>query len=150
MSNSNFSIMNNNLTKKEEDLLAEACQWFKNKYGKSPQELGWEFIKIWYKPSPLFKKRPTVVFAQTEEEGKTLIWEQNVLWRIPNYIWIFPIYAIAFFFALFSRETRESAITIGILFSIPGLLALLLVLYLGRKCQKFEKIHQWKPVIYYP
>ncbi len=134
----------------EKQLLADAKLWFEQRYGKSPKECGIKFIKIWHKPTPLFKKTTAVVFAQTEEAGNALIREQNALWRIPNYIGILPVYAFAFFFTLFSQESRENIMNTGILFTIPVFFAFLFVLYLEIKCKKLEKIHQWKPILYFP
>lgn len=134
--------------KKEKQLLADAKLWFEQKYGKTPNECGIKFIKIWHKPT-LFKSTLTVVFAQTEKQGNAFIWEQNVIWRSIKNIWFAPVIFIAAFFAAFTQETKEAAISILTLFCILAFCAVVFFLYLARKCKKLEKIHQWNVDVYY-
>lgn len=132
----------------EKQLLADAKQWFEQTHGKTPKECGIKFIKVWYKPIP-FKKMPTVVFAPTEEIGKAFIWEQNAILRAIRYFWIAPVSFLFFMFLIFSRETKEEAIGVAIIFTVIVLFALIFFLYLGRKAQKLEKIHQWDVELYH-
>lgn len=133
----------------EKQLLTDAKIWFEQKYGKSPKECGIRFIKVWHKPT-LFRTTTAVVFAQTEEAGKALIWEQNAIWRTIKYSWILPIYVLATFFTVFSQETKEEIIKAEIFWLMPLFFALCFCLYLAHKCKKLEKIHKWNVETYYP
>lgn len=133
----------------EKELLANAVHWFEKTNDTSPEARNLTFAKVWYKPT-IFGKTPCVVFAPTEEIGNAYIWEQNVILRsMKNFIFI-VIFFISAIFTLFSQIGHPERLSIigGILI---GLLTcgLLFFLYLGRKCKKCEKIHQWKVEVYY-
>ena len=135
-------------SKNEKQLLADATLRFEQKHGKTPKECGIKSIRIWHKPTPLLKTT-TVVFAKTEKESNAFIWEQNVIWRSINFIWIAPVFCFVTLFAALSQDTSEATYTIlgfalGVYFC-----ALLFFLYLAKKCKKLEKIHNWNVEIYY-
>lgn len=145
-----------NKTEQEYNLLVEACQWFKEKYGKFPEECNVKFTRVWYKPfewHSLFSRKPVVVFAPTKEIGESFIKEQNIILRIMECFVLAPVIMIASIFAFaYSIQHGNTACTIAVV-AIVSLLwigAFFLVSYLGIVCKKFEKIHEWNVDVYYP
>ncbi|MCM1322637.1 MAG: hypothetical protein NC218_00440 [Acetobacter sp.] len=136
----------------EKQLLTEARAWFEQKYKKSPRNCGIKFIQIWHKPTP-FRKTTAVVFAPTEEIGKAFIWEQNAIFRSMSNFWIvvvcYFIFAFIFIHTL-SQQDEKTAMAITIFFTALCGCAAAFFLFLGKKCKKLEKIHQWNVEVYYP
>jgi len=136
----------------DNQLLADAKNWFQKKYEKTPQERNVRFIKVWHKPTPL-RKTLAVVFAPTEEIGKAFIWEQNVLFRIAkSFLFVgivFTVFSCAFIYAL-AQNNKEFMTTITVIAIALCCCALLFLYFLARKCKKAEKIHKWNVEVYYP
>lgn len=133
----------------EKEFLANATHWFEKTHETSPEERNLKFTKVWHKPT-MFGKTPCVVFAPTEEISKAYIWEQNVILRaMKNFVFL-VIFCIATIFTLFSQiHHPERLSTIGGIIIGVLVCGLLFFLYLGRKCKKCEKIHQWNVEIYH-
>lgn len=131
----------------EKQLLADARYWFEEKYEKSPEEFGMQFMTIWNKPILPMKKIATVVFAPSEKAGRAFIREQNViLWALNYFFVIVMVLLLTFFIALYaSKDFSLSASVLAIVSLCLGLL----ILWLAKKCKKLEEIHKWNIEIYY-
>ncbi len=136
----------------EKQLLADAERWFREKHGEFADDCGVEFIQIWYKPTA-FTKTTAVVFAPTEEIGKAFIREQNIIFRAMGNFWLVGVAFLVFVCVLIhtlSMQNTSAALTVlGVFLGLCSC-AFLVFFYLGRKCKKLEKIHQWDVDVYYP
>jgi len=136
----------------EEQLLADAKNWFEKKYLKTPKECSVEFIKVWYKPTPL-GKITACVFAPTKEIGEAFIWEQNAILRAMKSfgLVVLGLFIVGFIFLYdCAQNDMENAMTMGGIGVFICFCACLSFYYLARKCKRLEKIHKWNVEIYYP
>ena len=131
----------------EKQLLANARYWFEEKYEKSPEEFGMNFVTIWHKPILPMKNIATVVFAPSEKAGRAFIREQNVIHWALNYSFVIVIaLLLTFFITLYvSRDFSLSASVLAIVSLCLGLL----MLWLAKRCKKLEEIHKWNIEIYH-
>lgn len=122
-------------------LLADAKRWFEEKQGVPPQKCGINFVKVWYKPTP-FKKTICVVLAPSGEVGTAFIKEQNTILRTIKNLWLLVFFPLGFIFSI--------CWGVVVWFLSLSICLLFWCIYMYYKCQKWEKIHQWKVDVYYP
>ena len=89
----------------EKQLLADAKLWFEQRYGKSPKECGIKFIKIWHKPTPLFKKQ-LLSFLPKPKKRVTLLYGSKMLSGAYQITLGYYLYTLSLFSSHFFHKNR--------------------------------------------
>ncbi len=134
---------------KQSELLEKARHCFLKKYdGKTPEELGYkEAVEFSYKA--ISNKVTGVVFAPSKEAANAFIENQTILWKVAR---IFLISTFLFIFYMFGFMAVVSNDANLIAYAVPGIVILLIVIFvlliLGSKCTKNEKLFKNQIVTY--
>ena len=134
---------------KQSELLEKAYRCFLIKYdGKTPEELGYkEAVEFSYKA--ISSKVIGVVFAPSKEIANAFIENQTILWKVAR---IFLISTFLFIFYMFGFLAIASKGANLIAYTVPGIVVLLMVMFvlliLGIKCKKNEKLFKNKIATY--
>ncbi len=128
----------------QEELLKEAGDWFKLKYGKTPEECGVNFFKVWNKRL-LFLKIPTVVFAPSEVEGNAFIIAQGGILRLFESICALVPIGIILFFTGIAYDFLLGGVII-----FTGICGVLLIInfWCYKRFKRLEKLYEDKIELY--
>ena len=143
-----FIILNQYIMNQSE-LLERARHCFSKKYdGKTPEELGYkEAVEFSYKA--LSNKVTGVVFAPSKEIANAFIENQTILWKVAR---VFLISTFLFIFYMFGFLATVSNGANLLAYTVPGIVVLLIVMFvlliLGIKCNKNEKLFKNKIVTF--
>lgn len=116
------------------DIVNEAIDLFKKKYGKTPKELGFPVIGI-------YKKQHAFLYADTEETIRAYKTHQNIIrWMMTWFMWPLPIALLIWFIALAEENVwHPLCIASYIFYGVWGILLVVLSIKV-RKAGKLIKL----------
>lgn len=136
---------------KQHQVQQDAFMWFKNTYGKTPQEFGANAAIPRIKRIGFFLKSQQVVFAPEQKTAIAFIKAQTILDLIVNsVIFIFPGIGGAIFYALIllGQNKINAALSIGSIIIFFCILVMITLVVCCKKLKPLEKLYKDRVIVY--
>lgn len=130
----------------EKKLQQNALVWFKNRYGQTPGEMGFDAAVSRTKRLLFFIKYPQVVFAPDTKTAAAFVKAQTMLETIFSSFVLVVLYTLGIFFCMF-EVCRAQAETFFLILS-PYMLAIIILLICCLKLRPLERQYVNKIVLY--
>ena len=133
----------------EKKLQQDAFLWFKDRYGKTPGEAGFEVMFLRERRLFFLKIAEHVVFAPDMETAKAFDKAQRYIENSITLTGLSVAFAILVFIGMMIEMIKDGFLRYGSLFSLIGILLLVLIVLLvnARKARILEESYEGKIIV---
>lgn len=133
----------------EKKLQQDAFLWFKDRYGKTPGEAGFEVMFLRERRLFFLKIAEHVVFAPDMETAKAFDKAQRYIENSITLTGLSVAFAILVFIGMMIEMIKDGFLRDGSLFSLIGILLLVLIVLLvnARKARILEESYEGKIIV---